>query len=271
MSRVKAVVFDWAGTVIDFGSRAPMGAFVEVFKQFGVDLTVAEARQPMGLPKWDHIRALGSIPRIAEAWEKEHGAPFSDADADRIHAVFEPLNARVVTDYADLVPGTVEVVAELRRRGIKIGSTTGYTRAIMTPLLPLAARQGYSPDNLVCAGDLPTGRPTPAMMLKSFVDLGVGPAAAVIKVDDTAPGIHEGTAAGCWAVGVALSGNAVGLSAEALAATPDHAVARLREAAAALLREAGAHYVIDTVADLLPIVDEIENRLENEEVPPVPA
>ena len=271
MSLLKAVVFDWAGTTIDFGSRAPMGAFVEVFRQFGVELTVAEARGPMGLPKWDHIRALGNLPRVAEAWRLAHGADFADADADRIHEIFEPLNARVVTDYAELIPGTVETVDALRGRGMKIGSTTGYTRTIMQPLLPKAAAQGYAPDNLVCAGDLPAGRPTPLMMYKCFLDLAVWPAAAVIKVDDTTPGIDEGMAAGCWTVGLALSGNAVGLSREELAATPAAEVVRLRDQAGAVLRQAGAHFVIDTIADLLPVVDEIEARLKAGETPPAAA
>lgn len=270
MSNLKAVVFDWAGTTIDFGSRAPMGAFVEVFGEFGVELTVEEARRPMGLPKWDHIRALGDIPRVAAAWEQAHGAPFGDADADRIHAVFEPLNARVVADYAELIPGTLETVAELRRRGIKIGSTTGYTRTIMQALLPLAAEQRYEPDNLVCAGDLPVGRPTPLMMYKCFVDLGVWPAAAVVKVDDTAPGIQEGTAAGCWTVGVALSGNAVGLARDELAALPADEVERLRDRASADLRAAGAHDIIDTIADLLPLIDRIDARLAAGDLPPAP-
>lgn len=267
MNKVNAVIFDWAGTTIDFGSRAPMGAFVEVFKEFGVELTVDEARQPMGLPKWDHIRALGDIPRVAALWRQTHGADFSDADADRIHEVFEPLNARVVVDFADLIPGTVETVAALRGRGIKIGSTTGYTRSIMQPVLPLAAAQGYEPDNLVCAGDLPAGRPTPLMMYKCFLDLNVWPASTVIKVDDTAPGIVEATAAGSWAIGLALSGNAVGLSHEELDALSAAEVEPLRARATAMLRDSGAHYVVDTIADLLPVVDAIEARLAGGETP----
>ena len=270
MSALKAAVFDWAGTTIDFGSRAPMGAFIEVFRQFGVEIAVAEARQPMGLPKWDHIRALGDIPRIADAWRQAHGAAFTDADADRIHEVFEPLNARVVTDYAELIPGTVETVEALRGRGLKIGSTTGYTRAIMQPLLPLAAEQGYAPDNLVCAGDLPAGRPSPLMMYKCFLDLAVWPAAAVVNVDDTTPGVREAAAAGSWAVGIALSGNAVGLSREELEATSAADIAGLREPAAAMLRDSGAHYVVDSIADLMPVIEEIEGRLASGELPPPP-
>jgi len=264
---LKAVVFDWAGTTIDYGSRAPMGAFVEVFAQFKVELSIEEARRPMGLPKWDHIKALVSDPDIAARWQRTHGAAPTDSDVDRIYEVFVPLNTRVVTDYADLIPGTVETVADARKRGLKIGSTTGYTREIMEPLLPLARAQGYAPDNLVCAGDLASGRPTPLMMYKCFADLGVWPAQAVVKVDDTVPGIAEGLAAGCWTVGVAVSGNAVGLSREQLNALSETEREMRRALAMRELVLGGAHYVIDSIADLPPVLDVIEGRLARGERP----
>jgi len=265
--QLKAVVFDWAGTIVDHGSRAPMGAFVEVFGQFGVSLTIAEARGPMGLPKWDHIKALTVQPDIAQRWRQAHGALPTDADVERVYEVFVPLNAKVVTNYADLIPGVVEIVADARQRGLKIGSTTGYTRDIMEPLLPVAAAQGYAPDNLVCAGDLAAGRPTPLMMYKCFVDLGVWPAASVVKVDDTVPGIAEGLAAGTWTVGVAMSGNALGLSREELEALPTPERALRRRHAIRELTVAGAHYVVDSVADLPPLLDLIEGRLARGEAP----
>ncbi|WP_160122982.1 phosphonoacetaldehyde hydrolase [Rhodovarius lipocyclicus] len=261
MSILKAVVLDWAGTVVDFGSRAPMGAFVEVFRQFGVEITVPEARGPMGMAKWDHIRALGSLPRIAEAWRAAHGRDFSDADADAIHDVFVPLNARVVVDFAQLIPGAAQAVATLRARGLKIGSTTGYTREIMAPLLPAAAAQGYAPDNLVCAGDLPQGRPSPLMMYRCFLDLNVWPASAVVKVDDTPPGIGEGINAGSWTVGVTLTGNEVGLSEAELAAVSAAERAALHEGAAAKLRATGAHYIIEGLHELPAVIDQIEARM----------
>src|ERR1700693_6390833 len=67
MERVKAVIFDWAGTVIDYGSLAPMGAFVETFAEFGVEIGIDEARGPMGMAKRPHIAALTELPRVAEA------------------------------------------------------------------------------------------------------------------------------------------------------------------------------------------------------------
>jgi phosphonoacetaldehyde hydrolase len=255
LSQLRAVIFDWAGTTVDFGSRAPMGAFVEIFKRFGVEISIAEARGPMGLPKRDHIAALMADPGIAARWRDAHGAPAGEADIDAVYREFVPLNAAVVADYADLIPGVLPVVAALRAAGVKIGSTTGYVRDIMARLTPVAARAGYAPDNLVCAGDLIAGRPTPLMMYRSFADLGVYPPWRVVKVDDTAPGIAEAVAAGAWAVGVTLSGNGCGLTERELSALPVGEREAIRERVARDLVAAGAHATIDTVADLLPVLE----------------
>ncbi|AZO79515.1 MULTISPECIES: phosphonoacetaldehyde hydrolase [unclassified Bosea (in: a-proteobacteria)] len=258
---VKAVVLDWAGTVVDFGSRAPMGAFVEVFARFGVTITIPQARGPMGLPKRAHIAALMAVPAIAQAWRTAHGEAPGEAAIDAVYEQFVPLNAAVVTDYADLIPGAADNIANLRRRGLKIGSTTGYTREIMERLLPVAAAQGYEPDNLVCAGDLAEGRPSPLMMYRCFADLGVYPPSSVIKVDDTEPGIAEGAAAGTWTVGLAVSGNCVGLSLAEWNELPLLEQQKLRGEAAARLRAAGADYVIDSIAELVGVVEAIEATL----------
>lgn len=258
---VKAVVLDWAGTVVDFGSRAPMGAFVEVFARFGVTITIPQARGPMGLPKRAHTAALMAEPAIAEAWYAAQGEMPGEAAIDAVYEQFVPLNAAVVTNYADLIPGAADNIANLRRRGLKIGSTTGYTREIMERLLPAAAAQGYQPDNLVCAGDLAEGRPGPLMMYRCFADLGVYPPSSVIKVDDTEPGIAEGAAAGTWTVGLAVSGNCVGLSLAEWNELPLLEQQKLRGEAAAKLRAAGADYVIDSIAELVGVVEAIEATL----------
>ncbi len=255
---IKAVVFDWAGTTIDFGSFAPMGVFMEAFKAFGIDVTIAEARAPMGAPKRAHIAAMLSMPRLAAQWMRAHGSAVDAAAVDRIYEVFVPMNARVVAEYATLVPGCAEAVRQLRARGLKIGSTTGYTRSIMEQVLPVANQQGYAPDNLVCGDDLPEGRPGPLQMYQCFIDLRIHAPHTVVKVDDTAPGIAEGRAAGCITVGVALSGNHAGLTTEALAVMSSADVDAVRQRVGALLREAGADYIIDTVADLPALLDSPE-------------
>ena len=267
LKHLKAVVFDWAGTVVDHGSLGPMGVFVEAFAEFGVKITIAEARGPMGIAKRPHVAALLAMPRIAEEWRRVRGHAPSEADVDAVYAVFVPKNIAVASRYADLVPGAAETAEALRELGLKIGTTTGYTREIMAEITPVAARQGFAPDSMACTGDAPDGRPTPFLLYKTFLDLAVWPASACIKVDDTEVGIAEGLNAGAWTVGVAVTGNVFGLSLADTTALPATAFQARRAAAAARLAGAGAHYVIDGVADLLPIVHAIEGRLARGERP----
>jgi phosphonoacetaldehyde hydrolase len=262
---IKAVILDWAGTVLDHGSRAPMGAFVEAFARFGVAITIDQARGPMGMAKADHIRLVGRAAN--DAWRARHGRDFEEADVQAIFAVFEPLNIAAVEAHSALIPGAAEALAWCMSRGIRIGSTTGYTRPIMQRLAPLAAAQGFRPETMVCAGDLAAGRPAPLQMWKAMAEMGVWPAHAVVKLDDTPPGIGEGRAAGTWAVGVALSGNIAGLAAEELAALPAAERDALRARAAAELAAAGAHRVIDSIAELPVAIAEIEARLGRGETP----
>lgn len=267
---LKAVVFDWAGTMVDFGSRAPMGVFVRAFAEFGIDLSIAEARGPMGLPKRAHIATLMALPRVASAWQERHGCLPGESDIDRVYDVFVPMNVAVAADFADMVPGAVETVQALRARGLKIGSTTGYTRDIMARVLPRAEAAGYVPDNLVCAGDLAEGRPGPLMIYRTMADLGVYPTWALVKVDDTVPGLQEGLAAGTWTVGVTASGNEVGLSLDEWTALPPSDQHARIVRAGEVLQRAGAHFLVDTVAHLPGVLDEIERRMAAGERPSSP-
>jgi phosphonoacetaldehyde hydrolase len=264
---LKAVIFDWAGTMVDFGSCAPMATFVEIFARHGVAISIAEARGPMGLPKIEHFRALGANPAITARWQAAHDRAFTSDDAQQMLEEFVPATMAAVRSTSALIPGALEAAADARRRGMKIGSNTGYTRAIMDVLAPLAARQGYTPDCIICSDDTVSGRPGPLMLYKAFVDLGVWPASACVKVDDTAPGIAEGLAAGTWTVGLAVSGNAFGATLEEFTAMSAADVSRRRKGAAAALEAAGAHLVIDSVADLPAALDVIEDRRRGGEVP----
>jgi phosphonoacetaldehyde hydrolase len=248
--RFDLVIFDWAGTMVDFGCRAPVAALIEAFSRQGVAITEAAARADMGMAKADHVRALLFRPEVAAAWRQARGAPSGEADVAAIMDDLAPLMREAAAAASELIPGAAETVARLRGQGMKIASSTGYTRAMMAPVLARAADQGYAPDHLVCSGETAAGRPSPLMIYKACLDLAVWPMARVVKVDDAEAGIAEGRAAGAFTVGVTASGNAVGLSRQALAALdPADRAARLA-AAGARLTAAGADLVIDTVADL---------------------
>ncbi|MEB0139984.1 MULTISPECIES: phosphonoacetaldehyde hydrolase [unclassified Undibacterium] len=256
---VRAVIFDWAGTLVDYGSFAPTQVLIDAFAGFEVLVTMDEARIPMGLAKWDHIQALGQQSAVAQRWHERYGRTMSDADVDALYAAFLPLQIERVAAYSDLIPGTLEVLAQLRSRGIAIGSCSGYPRVVMEKLLAHAASQGLTVAHAVATDDLNAGgRPGPWMALANLIELGIGDVRACVKVDDTLPGIEEGLAAGMWTVGLSLSGNENGLTlAEMDKLSTDQRAAR-RVVAANRLARAGAHYVIDTIADLPAVIDRIE-------------
>ncbi len=264
---VKAVIFDWAGTTVDYGSRAPMGAFVKLFESEGIEMTIAQARIPMGISKWEHINFLLNLPEVQSQWLKIHKIPHTDADVDRLLDIFVPMNKISILECGQLIPGVATLAKALRERDIKIGSTTGYTRELLDLLLPIAKKQGYEVDVFSYSGDTPLGRPSAQMMIKCARQLGLDNPLSFIKVDDTQPGIEEGKSFGCWTVGVAVSGNTLGLSLEELEALPVVEADRLKNVARMNMQEMKPDFVIDSVADLLPIIDEINERIKRGEFP----
>jgi phosphonoacetaldehyde hydrolase len=264
---IKAIIFDWAGTTVDHGSIAPVMAFIETFRLHSVDISIEEARAPMGMHKCDHIRAITKMPLVAALWKAAHDRPPDETDVAAMYEEFIPLQIKVLTNYADPIPGAVETIADLRKRGIKIGSTTGYNRQMMQVLAPEAMRRGFQPDSIVCVSDVPAGRPEPWMALCSAMELRAYAPELVVKVGDTIPDIEEVLNAGLGTVAVALTGNELGLTAEELAAlSPDELETR-RERAHLHLSDAGAHYVIDGIWSLPLVLEDIDERLANGERP----
>ena len=267
--KVEAVILDWAGTVVDFGSWAPTSIFVEAFKKaYDFDVSLEEARVPMGLGKWDHIKTLGQLPEVAERWLKQFGRSIADQDVDDIYSAFMPLQKAKVTAFSDPIPGALETVAQLRANNVKIGSCSGYPREVMDILAPAAEAKGYKPDAVVATDDLAAGgRPGPWMALHNVIELGVNNVSRCVKVDDSAPGITEGLSAGMWTVGLTLSGNEAGMTLDEYLVASETVKEEKRRVAEDKLLSAGAHYVIDTIADLPAVIARIEQRIANGEKP----
>jgi len=264
---LKLAVFDFAGTTVDYGCCAPAAVFIEGYRRKGVDITMAQARGPMGMEKRDHIRTIGEMPAVAAKWQQVHGQPMTVADIDAMYEEFVPLLLAVLADYAAIIPGTVETIGYLRSEGIQVAGTTGYFDEALAIVEKAAAAQGYTPDFTTCATRVPAGRPAPWMIYRAMEALGVYPPAAVVKVGDTAPDIAAGLNAGVWTVGVAKTGNEVGLTQEELAnLDADAATAKIAEAHNRL-QKAGAHYVIDGIGELPAIIAEINQRLPRGEQP----
>jgi phosphonoacetaldehyde hydrolase len=257
---LKAVVLDWAGTTVDFGSLAPARMLQRTFASVGIDVTDAEVRADMGLPKKDHVRRILSGGRVSDEWRKQRGRSPEPADVDDIYERFVPLQLSCLVEYSSLIPGVLDSVRRCRDRGLKIGSTTGYTRAMLDVLLESSAKEGYRPDCSIAPEDVGGGRPAPFMIFEIAVRLKVYPLSAIAKIGDT-PEFLEGLNAGAWTIGVAGTGNGIGLSREEFDALAPGRRESLLERARFELRRAGAHFVIDTLAELDSVLDQIDARL----------
>jgi phosphonoacetaldehyde hydrolase len=262
MPKITAIVFDWAGTTVDFGSLAPVRALQKLFAGRGLEVTEEEVRRDMGIHKKDHIRALLSMKTGGQASEAAR-----EAAVDELFAEFIPMQMESLAACSAVIPGVVETVEKLRALGIRIGSTTGYTRPMLEVLLSQAAKEGYVPDCALCPDDARAGRPWPWMCYLAAIRMSTYPMHTMIKIGDTISDIEEGLNAGMWTVGVARTGNMIGLTEEQLTALPVSEQAARASAAHHKLRDAGAHYTIDAVADFYPLLEKIEERLAKGERP----
>jgi phosphonoacetaldehyde hydrolase len=267
--KVKALVLDWSGTTADAYVLAPAVVFVDVFKKHGVEISMAEARGPMGLRKDLHIKSLTEVPEIAERWKGVHGTHPGQPEVDAMFADFVPMQLECLREYTTLLPAVAETTQKLQAEGIKIGSTTGFLRAMVDILEEDAKKQGYVPDASVAGDEVEHGaRPKPFMVYKNLDMLDVHPIQSVVKVDDTISGVGEALEAGCWGVGIARYSNYMDIDSFAHEKSLSEAEIQRRLAfTRETLRKAGSHYVIDTFDELPAVIDDVNARLARGEKP----
>lgn len=256
------IVFDWAGTTVDFGSRAPAAAFKNVFAEHGVEVIDAETRAPMGLHKRQHLTAMLNQPRIDSLWKSVHGRAWNEADLDRMYHEFMPLQMKTIVQHCDLVPGLIEAVNELRAMGCKIAGSTGYFREAAETVATRAAALGFELDTNVCADDVEQGRPAPWMIYRAMENTGIYPPSAVLNIGDTIADIQAGVNAGCWSVGVCDSSSIMGLSNEEFISLPDFQRAANLQDVSKSFQSVGSHATIATISQLPALVRRI-NQLQD--------
>ncbi len=267
---VKAVILDWSGTTIDPYVMAPAVVFVDLFKKFKVPISMSEAREPMGLRKDLHIKALTEMPDIRQRWYEEYGKDPTQGDVDTMFKQFIPMQLKCLSAYTKLLPDTLYTVNRLRKEfDIKIGSTTGFTREMVNLIAKDTAKQGYVPNASVAGDDVLNGaRPGPHMVHKNMDLLNIETIQSVVKVDDTVSGVGEGLNAGCWTVGIARWSNYMDIDSldQEKHLTKEELQYKL-DKTRGILGRAGSHYVIDTLKELPDVVKNINERLNRGESP----
>lgn len=258
MKKISCVIMDWAGTAVDFGCFAPLNAFLKVFsEEKGINITYRQAREPMGLLKIDHIKAILNMPEVNEKFRARYGRDWNMEDVNEMYMSFEKHLFASLSNFTTPIPGVLDTIKELRESGIKIGSTTGYTQAMMDVVRPGAAAKGYVVDNLVTPDNLPAGRPAPYMIYKNMIDLAIPSVDNVVKVGDTIADIKEGVNAKVWSIGIITGSNEMGITEEEYnRRTPDE-LAALKQEVRERMMAAGAHFVLDNITELPACIEKI--------------
>lgn len=253
--RLEAVIFDWAGTTVDYGCFAPVQAFREIFKQYGIEPTMEETRKPMGMLKKDHIRTMLQMERISEEFRRIHGRPFTEQDVDAMHEKFQDMLLGILDQYAEPKDYVLETVEALRWKGIRIGSSTGYTDMMMEIVVREAKEAGYEPDcwfSPDSTGNM--GRPYPYMIFRNMEALKVTSVDKVIKVGDTVSDIREGKNAGVYTVGILEGSSEMGLTKEEYRALDPEALEIKKREVTKRYLDAGADLVIQDIRGVLELI-----------------
>lgn len=264
MNKVEGVIFDWAGTTVDFGCFAPVNVFIDIFENAGIEVTMEEAREPMGMLKIDHIRAMLSMPRISTKWEEKYKRPYNEQDVENLYTEFVPALMSSLIEYTDPIPEVVETVQILRNQGLKIGSTTGYTQTMMDVVVPNALKKGYSPDFYITPdGTNSIGRPYPYMIYRNMEALELSASWKVVKVGDTTSDIKEAVNAGVWSVGVVIGSSEMGLSLDEFNALCKEEQEKVISKTEKSFLQNGADFTIKSMSELPPLIERIHHLISD--------
>ncbi|KAB2478812.1 phosphonoacetaldehyde hydrolase [Staphylococcus arlettae] len=260
MAKIKGIIFDWAGTTVDFGCFAPVNVFINIFKEAGIAVTIAEAREPMGMLKRDHIQAMLEMPKIQQLWQGEYGREHNELDIDELYQQFEQQLLQNLATFTDPIPHVVDTVAKLREEGYLIGSTTGYTQDMMDIVSFHAKQKGYAPDILVTANDVDGyGRPYPYMIFENIRRLKLTSVSQVVKVGDTASDIQEAVNSGVIAIGVIEGSSMIGLNEDEWQNLSHDQRKQYSIEAEQKFKAHGADYVIQNISELPLLLQQLNN------------
>jgi phosphonoacetaldehyde hydrolase len=265
---LKAIIFDWAGTVVDFGCLCPIAAFQTAFSTKGIAVKPGDIHQFMGIHKREHIKAILSLPEVMKKWIAVHGKNPDNIEVDSLYKMADQKMLETVAASAIPVPYLLEAIKEIHKQGLRIGSTTGYTSPLMEKLVPAAAHHGYSPDFWIASDQVPQGRPWPWMIFKNMEYLRICPPSAVLKLGDTCADVEEANNAGVWCVAVLESSSLIGKSRTEFEAIPTKNRNLLLQEASKKLADAGAHFIIKNLSELPIVMEQIQQRLEKGQSPP---
>lgn len=266
---IKGLILDNSGTFVDPFVIAPAMAFVKVFKKFGIDISMEESRIPMGIKKDLHIKKLLEIPSIQNKWINNYYREPNDEDITNIYREYIPIQKKILPEYCNLLPKVVETVNMIKQKGIKIGSTTGFSREMLDCILENIKTTELTFDSTVAGDDLDNSnihigsRPYPFMIYKNMEKLNISDINTIVKVDDTITGIQEGLNAGCWTIGITDYSSYMNI--DSLNQWKNMSTLekynKKKYVRDKFKKESNAHYIINEFDELIPVLEDINLRL----------
>ncbi|MFV0558822.1 MAG: phosphonoacetaldehyde hydrolase [Enterococcus sp.] len=254
---IETVIFDWGGTTVDYGCFATVVAMRQAFLEQGISVTDEKIRQGMGFRKVDHIKKLLELPHVQRQWQGRLQQPLSIETVRSLYQSFQKNLFENLPEHAEVKPGVLEVVDYLKRNKINIGSTTGYTRDVMTIIRREAGRLGYHPEYVVTPEDtLGIGRPAPYMIFKNMEYFETYQVRQVLKVGDTLADIAEGKNAGVISVGVIEGSSLAGVTQAQFNALSTYEQLKLKQQVKEQFVASGADYVLDSLQDLPKLIQQ---------------
>ena len=262
---LKAVILDLSGTIVDIHVLSPAIGFVKVFEKYGINVTMEEAREPMGLKKEIHLKQMLEMPRILDQWMTNKKYTPDHKDIDLLYKDLEDIQKKLLPKYCTLTPGTANSLGILRHNhDMKFGVTSGFNRELVDIILYEAAKQGVKIHSSVASDEVEHSRPFADMTAKNQQLLGIDHPGHLVKVDDTIPGIQEGLNNESWTVGVFAYSNSTGIdSLEQWAMMYDDEKRSRLMNARDMLEQANPHFIVPDITYLPWVVGQINGRLKH--------
>jgi beta-phosphoglucomutase len=190
-SALQAVVFDLDGVITDTAEHHYL-AWKMIGDELGLPFTREFNENLKGVSRMESLRLLLSLAKEPLRYTDEE----LNALADRKNELYKELIQRITP--ADALPGIPELLADLKRRGVKTAIASASKNAF-TVIDNLQMNDSF--DVIVDAATIRNSKPDPEVFLRASELLGVAPAACV-GVEDAAAGVEAIRAANMAAVAI---------------------------------------------------------------------
>lgn len=188
MSKIKAIIFDMDGVLID-AKEWHYESLNRALRHFGFEIT-----------RYDHLTAYDGLPtkKKLEMLSREKNFPIE------LHNFVNELKQIYTMQlvYSECRPrfGTEYALSRLSREGFSLGVASNSIRRTVEAMMENAALTQYL-DVILSNQDVKMPKPAPDIYLKAVCELNVAPE-EVLVIEDNDNGIMAAKSSGCWVLEV---------------------------------------------------------------------